>query len=150
MREWSLSPQDPLSLRIAADARRTSPNYVDDQIWEISLQGGDPEAIGIETSYGLRAQRMRIFPGFSLEGGVVINPVQFAQGPVVRKVFPDYVRLECEPFEGIATQIEFWARESNLLHGRMRITNRRRSAIKFGTRLYAQWLTRFSNSQLGV
>jgi hypothetical protein len=149
MREWSLSPHDPLSLRIAADARQTIPNYVDDQIWEISLQGGDPQAIGIETSYGLRAQRMRIFPGFSLEGGVVINPDQFAQGPVVRKVFPDYVRIECEPFDGIAAHIEFWARESNLLHGRLKIINRRRSAIKLGTRLYAQLRIGESGEPLG-
>ena len=149
MREWSLSQQDPLSLRIAADARQTTPNYVDDQIWEISLQGGDPQAIGIETSYGLRAQRMRIFPGFSLEGGVVINPDQFVHAPVVRVFFPDYVRIECEPFDGVVAQIEYWARESYLLQGRLKFINRRSSGINLGARLYAQLRIGESGEPLG-
>ena len=81
MRNFEFSLEDSLSIRLAADARQTRPSYVNDQIWELTLKGSDPQAIAIETSYGLRAQRMRIFPGFTLGGGVVLNPEQFVEGP---------------------------------------------------------------------
>ncbi len=138
MRDWRLSKQDPRSLRIAADARQSTPNYVDDQIWELALDGGDPQALAIETSFGLRAQRMRIFPGFSLSGGVVINPDQFFGKPFVRCAFPNYLRLSCQPFEGFDVEIEYWVRESNLLQGRIRLRNLSGSTTSMGVRLYAQ------------
>ena len=62
MREWNLTTGDPLQLTIAADARLCAPNYADDQIWQLDLGGGDPSALGLRTTYGLRARLMRIFP----------------------------------------------------------------------------------------
>jgi len=50
MREWGLTAEAPLSLRIAADARMTVPSYVDDQIWELRLEGGSPPALALETT----------------------------------------------------------------------------------------------------
>ena len=44
MREWKLYKCDPLSLIIAADARITPPDYVDDKIWELSFGDGAPHA----------------------------------------------------------------------------------------------------------
>jgi hypothetical protein len=138
MRDWTLTSKDPLSLRIAADARQTTPNYVDDHIWDIELSGGEPQALAIETSYGLRAQRMRIFPGFSLVGGAAINPDQFIQAPIVRRIYPNYACIDCQPFEGLETQIELWARESNLLQGRIQLANQTSGPVSIGTRLYSQ------------
>lgn len=63
MREWSLKSGDPLSLVLASDARLGSPDYCDDQIWELKLGDGDPPAIAVETTYGLHARMMRMFPG---------------------------------------------------------------------------------------
>ena len=40
MRVFNLKANAPLSLTLAADARLTAPSYTDDQVWELSLQGG--------------------------------------------------------------------------------------------------------------
>ncbi|MCK5645182.1 MAG: hypothetical protein KAH97_00275 [Anaerolineales bacterium] len=138
MSTFELSLEDSLPLRLAADARQTRPSYVDDQIWELTLKGGDPQAMAIETSYGLRAQRMRIYPGFTLGGGVVLNPDQFVEGPTIQKVFPNYSLVECRPFDNLSARIEYWVMESNLLLGRFQVTNQSGSAMSLGVRLYAQ------------
>src|SRR3989304_4765385 len=71
MRDWKLTQADPLALRLAADARFGPTDYADDQIWELALAGGDPPAMALRTTYGLRARDMRLFPGFR-EGETVI------------------------------------------------------------------------------
>jgi len=42
MRDWFLTWDDPLALRIAADTRLTPTDYTDDQSWELALNGGEP------------------------------------------------------------------------------------------------------------
>lgn len=65
MRNWNLGPGDPLQLTIAADARLTPTDYTNDHIWELDLSGGDPSALALRTTFGLRARLMRLFPRFS-------------------------------------------------------------------------------------
>jgi hypothetical protein len=50
---------NPLTLTLAADTRFSHPDYTDDQIWELRLQGGEPPALVLQTTYGLRARWMR-------------------------------------------------------------------------------------------
>ena len=97
MREWKLTADAPLSLRIAADARMTEPSYVDDQIWELRLAGGVPAALALETNYGLRAHSMRIFPGFRLGQDTLIDPTDFHAPPAVRAFLPNYIRVPSRP-----------------------------------------------------
>jgi len=66
VRDWDLTSGEPLSLCIAADARLCQPNYGDDQSWELRLEGGEPASLAVETTYGLRARGMRIFPAFQI------------------------------------------------------------------------------------
>ena len=65
MRNWSLADGDPLCLTLSADTRLSNPDYANDQTWELSLKGGEPPALSIETSFGLRVRRMRYFPLFA-------------------------------------------------------------------------------------
>ena len=97
MREWGLTAEAPLSLRIAADARMTVPSYIDDQIWELRLRGGTPSALALETSYGMRARSMRIFPGFRLNQDAWIDPLDFHAPPIVGSILPNYLRISFEP-----------------------------------------------------
>ncbi|MBE0698261.1 MAG: hypothetical protein IH586_15185, partial [Anaerolineaceae bacterium] len=64
MHNWNLAAGDPLTLTLAADARLVTTNYSDDQIWELSLGGGEPAALALQTTYGLRAHWLRLFPRF--------------------------------------------------------------------------------------
>jgi len=123
MREWSIPSDGPLSLRIAADARLTIPDYTDDQIWELALEGGEPPAIALQTTYGLRARSMRIFPGFGWGQASVTDPAQFASPPVVHGFLPNYLRVTFAPFTDLHVQAEYWVADSHRLAGRFTLRN---------------------------
>jgi hypothetical protein len=123
MREWSITTDGPLSLRIAADARLTIPDYLDDQIWELTLEGGDPPALAMQTTYGLRARSMRIFPGFSRGEASVTNPAHFASLPKLLAFLPNYLRVSFNPFHDLEVLAEYWVEESHVLAGRFVLRN---------------------------
>ena len=123
MREWQLKAGDPLALTLASDMRLGPTDYCNDQIWELSLGGGDPPALALQTSYGLRARTMRIFPRFSIGETRVTNPGDFAQPPVVRQIFPNFLLLAFAPFPNIDVIAEYWVPQPYSLAGRLQITH---------------------------
>ena len=123
MREFNLKANDPLSLTLAADARLTAPNYTNDQIWELSLQGGEPPALALHTTYGLRARSLRLFPRFVEGYEALTDPDKFAAPPVVRRFYTNYLEVVFCPFTNIEVVAEYWACESNAIAGRLRFTN---------------------------
>ena len=52
-------------LTLAADVRFCQPDYTNDIIWEMSLTNGEPVAVALQTTLGLRARSLRLFPIFS-------------------------------------------------------------------------------------
>ena len=135
MREWGLTAEAPLPLRIAADARLTVPSYVDDQIWELNLMDG---LLAIETSYGRRALGMRVFPGFRLGQETWINPAEFHSPPSVNSFLPNYIRTSFQPADKLHVLAEFWAKESNLLGGRYRLYNAGSEVLRPELLIHAQ------------
>lgn len=124
MRTWQLHAGDPLSLNLAADARLGTVDYTNDQIWALQLSGGSPPALALNTSYGLRAREMRIFPAFALDDGPSVADVeQFAQAPVLEQCFVNYARVVCSPVAHIAAICEFWVPDSHTVAGRITLTN---------------------------
>ncbi len=138
MREWGLTAEAPLSLRIAADARMTVPSYIDDQIWELRLGGGTPSALALETSYGMRARSMRIFPGFRLDQDTWIDPLDFHAPPIVGSFLPNYLRISFEPALDLKVAAEYWAKESNLVGGRFTLYNASAESVRPEMLLHAQ------------
>ena len=123
MREWFLKQGDPLALSIAADARLCTPSYVDDQIWELSLSGGEPASLALYTTYGLRARSMRIFPRF-IEGDTTrMNPLEFYNPPIVRQFYPNFLLITFSPFPDLEVIAEYWVPQSQIVAGRFQITN---------------------------
>ncbi|OGO37976.1 MAG: hypothetical protein A2W35_00570 [Chloroflexi bacterium RBG_16_57_11] len=123
MREWQLKAGDPLALTLASDVRLGPTDYCDDQIWELSLGDGDPPALAVETSYGLRARAMRLFPRFTLGEVTLGDPGEFAQPPVVLQAFPNFLSLTFSPFPDIDVLAEYWVPQSHALAGRIQITH---------------------------
>jgi hypothetical protein len=124
MRNWNLTSGDPLQLTIAADARLTTPDYLNDHIWELDLSGGDPCAIGLRTTYGLRARLMRLFARFGENGKTVNDPAEFAVAPRVRRFYPNFLEVTFSPFAGLDVTAEYWIPDSNVVCGRLTIANR--------------------------
>lgn len=136
MREWSLKPGDPLSLTLAADSRLSQVDYGDDQIWELTLGGGDPPAVAVETTYGLRARRLRLFPRFTRGDLSLTDPAEFARPPEVRYFAPNYLRLGFAPFEDIDVESEVWVPESQALAGRLTLRNQGAGPVE----LRVEWI----------
>jgi hypothetical protein len=124
MRDWHLTQADPLALRLAADARLAPTDYPNDHIWELGLAGGDPPALGVRTTYGLRAQDMRLFHGFAEGDQQVTDPAEFAAPPVVHAFYVNYLRVTFEPFAGLVVTADYWVPDSHTLAGQFTFTNR--------------------------
>jgi hypothetical protein len=130
MRDWSLAAGDPLYLTLAADSRLSTPDYLNDQIWELALGGGEPPALSLRTTFGLRAKSMRLFPRFSENGRSVGNPNEFTLPPTIRRFYPNFLIVECSPLPSIDVSTEYWVPQSNAVCGRMSIANRSNAARK--------------------
>ncbi len=124
MRDWSLASGDPLCLTLAADSRLSIPDYLNDHIWELNLGGGEPAALSLRTTYGLRARAMRIFPRFSENGKSVSDPTAFALPPTVRRFHPNFIILDYSPLQGIDVSGETWVPQSNAVAGRIFLANK--------------------------
>ncbi len=130
MRDWNLRPGDPVSLTLAADFRLSKPDYVNDHIWELEIGAGEPAALAVRTTYGLRARVMRLFYRFSELGKTVTNPAEFSASPYLRRFYPNFLWLEYSPFEGLEVTAEYWVPESHALAGRLTLINRTAFARK--------------------
>ena len=113
MRDWSLAPGNPLYLTLAADSRLSDPDYLNDHIWELVLGGGEPPALSLYTTYGLRAKAMRVFPRFSEGKTSVNNPSAFALPPTIRRFYPNFLIVDYSPLPNIDVSTEYWVMESN-------------------------------------
>jgi hypothetical protein len=123
MRTWHINSGNPSNFSIAADARFCSPDYANDHIWELNIGQGEPPALSLQTTYGLRARHMRLFPRFVHKEIQLSDPQQFHRPPVVQVFYPNYLLLVCSPFPGLDVQIEYWAPGSQIVSGRLSITN---------------------------
>jgi hypothetical protein len=132
-----LTSPSPLTFNLAADARLTAVDYLDDQIWQLRAGGGDPPALALETSYGLRTKSMRIFPGFRHQGATRTDPSDFTEPPEVELHLPNYLRLGCRPFPDLDVLIEYWIPDSKTAAGRITLQNTAASAGLYRLRLHA-------------
>ena len=123
MREWNLGPGDPLALTLAADFRFCIPDYVNDHIWELETGRGDPPALSLSTTYGLRSRRMRLFPRFSLGNQSVSDPAVFSLPPRIHRFFPNFLSLDFSPFTSLVVSAEYWVPDSHSTAGRITVTN---------------------------
>jgi hypothetical protein len=124
MQEWSLRAGDPLNLTLAADMRFSPPNYVNDHIWELELGSGNPPALSLRTTFGLRARSLRVFPRFTEGGTTVADVSEFAALPVIRMWYSNFFELGFFPIDGLEVTYEVRVPESNAITGRVTLVNR--------------------------
>ena len=139
MRDWTLGPGDPLTLTLSADFRLCTTDYVNDHIWELGTSGGDPPALALSTTYGLRARSMRIFPSFSLGNQTVTDPTAFTLPPRLRHFFPNFLLLDFSPIPGIDVVAEYWVPDPHTAAGRFTVTNRGGEPLSLLLELCAQF-----------
>lgn len=123
---------DSLKIRrtLAADQRFGELDLPNDQVWEL-VSNDDPAAVTMRTSFGLRCGGLRIFPQFTLQGITLTDPHTFANPVNLLKRRSNYVLLEFAPFTQLNVQLELWVPSSQVLCGRIKLTNRGTTAMNF-------------------
>lgn len=137
MQTWNLGAGDPLSLTLAADSRLANTDPTDDQIWELTMGGGEPPALALQTTFGLRAHWLRLFPRFVRGDVVRTDPFYYHSAPVITQFYPNYLVINFTPFEGLEVQAEYWAVESQVVAGRVKLTNQSILPLAFRMELCA-------------
>ncbi len=112
-----------MSCILSADARFSPVNFADDQIWELTTGHNEPPALALQTTYGLRAHWMRIFPSFTSSTATVTDPRTFAVLPTLETSTPSYARVTCAPYQTLDVRMEFWVPASNIVTGKLKVTN---------------------------
>jgi len=122
--------QDTLKVirTLAADFRSAEIDLGNDHVWELN-EYGDPPAIAMRTSFGLRCNGMRIFPQFILQGSTRTDTATFAKPVTILERYGNFLQLECSPFTQLNVQLEYWVPASQVLAGRFKVTNTSDTAI---------------------
>lgn len=123
MREYTYHSDAPLSITLAADPRINSTDYINDQIWELTLNTGEPQALAVQTTFGLRATNMRVFPRFSIGHDESTNPARYVKRPTFNKIFPNFIQTTYSPFESLEVCSEYWVPSSHAIAGRIQLAN---------------------------
>lgn len=124
MRAWNLALGDPLCLTLSADFRFGGADYLNDHIWEFEPGLGEPSALSLHTTYGLRARSMRLFPRFGEGRLTVTDPADFSRVPRLGAFYPNFIEVDFAPLENLDVAAEFWAAGSQVIAGRYTLTNR--------------------------
>lgn len=130
MRDWNLTLSDPLHLTLAADFRFGGADYANDHIWELDPFTGEPPALALRTTFGLRARSMRFFPRFGEGRAIVSDPAKFPRAPRLRFFAPNFLELDFSPLPDLDVTAEFWAASSQVIAGRYTLVNRSAKARK--------------------
>ncbi len=155
MQPWQPNPQIPVQLPICADARIVPLEYTNDHTWELCLGGGDPPAVSLQTTYGLRARQMRLFFQFIFERSWVADPQDYVSTPEIQAMYPNFIRLFARPADGLEVRMDFWCPASTLICGRIKFSNTTSQTLPFVFRIAAQLTPleegeRIANRQAGI
>jgi hypothetical protein len=130
LRRWQLNSDSPHSLQLAADARLSPTDYIDDQVWELMLGAGDSPALQLQTRYGGRVGLASLVPMWIHEGRLIYEAKAYAKPPYVTAFAPGYLRIQATLVSQLALQAEYWAMESHAIGARFTIANAHTSATK--------------------
>ena len=112
----------PLAVPLAADQRLSRAEYPNDIVWELSA-AGQPPALSLHTTFGLRTHWMRLFPRFVTPAAAVQDPQSFAAPPRLTFLSPAFVRLAFTPLPSVETVLEIRVPTSQVLAGRFTFKN---------------------------
>lgn len=140
-----LRPGDMTTLTLAADARVCHTDYYDDQIWELSIGRGEPPAINFQTTYGLRARGIRIFPSFGESDQRVSDPDSFASPIKLEYQYPNALELIFAPLYEISARIIYWIPQSHAAAGRITLTN----FDNIKRHLHLEWIVSLNPGPMG-
>lgn len=123
VRRWLLDSNKPFSLPLAADARLSATDYLDDQVWELSLGAVDSPALVLQTRYGGRVGLASLIPMWFHDGRTIYQAQAYAMPPAITAFAPGYLRIQASLTPNLALQAEYWAMDSHAVGARFTLGN---------------------------
>jgi hypothetical protein len=123
MRTWQLGDNQPLAMRLAADARLTRVDYHDDQAWEARLGKANEAVLRLQTTYSRRVSSVAFSPSIICNGQLLESASSYASAPLLTAFAPSYLHFEAQPTAGLRCRYEFWAMESRVVGGTIYLEN---------------------------
>lgn len=106
---------------LAADHDVSKIDPANDQIWEFSTETGEPPALALGSTYGLRAFSMRVFPRFQNGRISVTDPSAFFEYPTVLYSAPNFIHIHFSPFNFIDVNLRVWVPTSQVVVGQVNL-----------------------------
>jgi hypothetical protein len=150
LRRWQLDENKPLSLQIAADARLSQTDYIDDQSWDLRLKSDDDTSLVLQSQYGGRIGSVRIALLLTIDGRRINQPHMFHTPPVVTAFAPGFIRVEAMLTPTLSTVAEYWVADSHSVLGRVTLQNRGDVAVKARLDMDAEVRMRTQPLQIAV
>ena len=116
------SRAEKIDVILAADAAEGNVDVCNDHIWHLTTENGEPKALSLSTTFGLRAYGMRIFPRFYMNGEIVTNPNSFSQYPILQFNSSSFAEIDFKPFPSIDAILRLWVPASQILVGQVCLT----------------------------
>ena len=114
----------PKAFIIARDGSFSSIDPSNDQVWAFSFSDSKTHPFHIETTYGLRARSMRLFPNVILNNKRLTEEADFSTFPRITRYTPAQLRINFSLLNGIDVQLELFVPAINALAGGFDIANR--------------------------
>ncbi|MDX2077483.1 MAG: hypothetical protein SFZ02_13725, partial [bacterium] len=111
------------SLQLAADARLSQVNFIDDQIWEVLFNDDKHAPLTLRTRYGGRVQRATLTPHWIHTGRTIATPQTYSKVPRLVSFAPAFARIEGHITQNLHLTAEYWVMESASIGGRFTIHN---------------------------
>ncbi len=130
LQRWHLGSNAPYCLHIAADARLSSTDYRDDQIWEVRPGSGDSPALALQSRLGGRAGLVSIVPMWQHDGRSIYQAQAYTRPAYLTGFAPGYLRFESALTPHLGLQTEYWAMESHAIGVRFTVANIHSEALE--------------------
>ena len=123
MSSINFSASAPKAYILAVDGLISTSNPEVDQVWSLNLAGADNQIFQIETTYGLQAKSMRVFPFLQVNGKAISKSSPFSLSPQVTDYTPATIRLKFCLEIGLEFNFDCFLPEQQVLIGAVQFHN---------------------------
>ena len=150
LRRQDIGAAAALQFQLAADARFSRTNYLDDQVWTLNLGSPGQPALALQTQFGGRADLVSIAPMWRIDGQPIHEYQSYAQAPRITHFAPAYLRVEALIQPELALAVQYWAMESQAVGGEYLLTNHGAAAVQLQLDLFGHVIRQGRRRKLNV
>ena len=104
MRTWNINREVPPYLTLAADYRLSAPQFTNDHIWELKMEGNEPPAMAVQSF--LKEFTMKLWWAYLHKYGSIVVKEWYPDNTYLSeaRVSPNIQRYLEKPFEAAALE----------------------------------------------